>query len=160
MTTNLDLAKVVAIHVEILAVVLRRASTHASINPLQPPPEVAVNQSHRASYSRDGLAPKLEVELDFEFRAMDESKPESPVEVCKLQATFLLVYSLPEGREFPQESLEHFAWLNGTYNAWPYWRELVQSAAGRIGLAGVTIPVYRPAVKKIAENPKAVAAAS
>lgn len=69
-----------------------------------------------------------------------------------LTATFLATYRLEDASSYPQDALHHFADLNGTLNVWPYWRELVQSFAGRAGLPGVVVPVYRPRVKQIPEQ--------
>lgn len=69
-----------------------------------------------------------------------------------LTATFLATHRLEDASSYPQDALHHFADLNGTLNVWPYWRELVQSFAGRAGLPGVVVPVYRPRVKQIPEQ--------
>ena len=46
--------------------------------------------------------------------------------------------------ELEQDCLKEFAQTNVGYHVWPYWRELVQSAAGRMGLkSGVlAVPFY------------------
>jgi hypothetical protein len=149
MTTNLDLAKVVAAHVQIGTVALRKATVASAINPAAPPTELTLTQSHRATYKREGTSARLEVALDFHFLAVEERASESAVEAIKLEATYVLLYVVPEGQEYPDECLSAFAWLNGSYNVWPYWRELVQTVAGRVGLGSITIPVYRPKVVKL-----------
>lgn len=60
-----------------------------------------------------------------------------------LQATFDLLYELPKTKDFSAAALSHFANVNGVYNAWPYWRELVQSITVRMGLPPVVLPVFR-----------------
>lgn len=150
MTTNLDLAKVVAQYVELQAVSLASASVNASIDPMSLPDDLKLRQGHRASYSRSGESgERLLVVLEFDFHANDEKEGETAQEVVGLEAVFHLRYSLPPGTDCPAEALEQFAWLNGAYNAWPYWRELVQTVTGRVGLAAVTVPVFRPKVKSV-----------
>lgn len=65
-------------------------------------------------------------------------------EVFSVVAIFRAVYSLPGLPAHTPEDLQSFARLNGTFNVWPYWRELLQSTGNRVGLAGITVPVYRP----------------
>lgn len=69
----------------------------------------------------------------------------------QIVGTFLLQYSIRQHDDRPEsidESVEAsstdvvaFANFNATFNAWPYWREFVQSMAGRMGLSGVVVPV-------------------
>ncbi len=152
MTTNLDLARVVASHVQIEAIALRAATVRSGVNPMATPDTLTLSQSHRASYKREGSSPRLEVVLDFQFVAMEEAAGASPHEAVKLDATYAIYYALPEGQEYPAESLKAFAWLNGAYNAWPYWRELVQTVTGRVGLGSISIPVYRPQVVTVQDD--------
>lgn len=69
-----------------------------------------------------------------------------------LSATFLATYRLEGAGAYPRDALQHFAELNGTYHVWPYWRELVQSLAGRAGLPSVVVPVFKPQVRQIPDQ--------
>lgn len=158
MTTNLDLAKTVAMHVQLHGVALQKAAVASAVDTTRPPQELELQQSHRASYQRAESSPEwLEVYLDFDFRARDSQTAETPLDVVDLHATFVLRYSVPAEEEFSPEALAQFAWLNGSYNAWPYWRELVQTVTGRVGLSAITVPVYRPKVEKVPSQVPAVA---
>lgn len=42
-----------------------------------------------------------------------------------------------------KDTLDEFGKANGLYHVWPYWREYVQSALGRLRLPGITIPMFR-----------------
>jgi hypothetical protein len=66
-----------------------------------------------------------------------------PTTTLSLQAAFDLLYELPKAKDFSAAALSHFANVNGVYNAWPYWRELVQSITVRMGLPPVVLPVFR-----------------
>lgn len=69
-----------------------------------------------------------------------EPLPEPGVELtCALD----LRYGLPEGFESTPEERQAFADLNGVFNAWPYFREFVQSATVRMGLPAFVVPVLR-----------------
>lgn len=68
-------------------------------------------------------------------------------EFFTIECVFVLVYSFNvKGGPPPEERdqlFSAFAKINGTYNAWPYFRETVQSIVGRMGLPPVVVPVYR-----------------
>lgn len=70
-----------------------------------------------------------------------ESKPKE-VDLV-ITATFLLAYKVSSLRGLKKENYEAFAESNGVYNAWPYWREYVQSMIARMNLPPLTIPVFR-----------------
>lgn len=60
-----------------------------------------------------------------------------------VNAAFEIKYSLPKELEVSQEQLNTFAGINSVFNAWPYWREFVQSMIARMNLPPVTLPVFR-----------------
>lgn len=65
-----------------------------------------------------------------------------------IKATFVVTYSLDSFEDLSEENFRAFAELNGIFNAWPYWRELVQSTTARMGLDQVVVPVYRVSRKR------------
>ena len=70
----------------------------------------------------------------------EEAKEEPLVSI---ETSFELQYRLPEGFRVDPDTLTTFAETNGVYNAWPYWREFVQSTFARMGLPPVVLPVLR-----------------
>ena len=44
---------------------------------------------------------------------------------------------------FSSDELNEFGQVNAVFNAWPYWRELVQSSLARMSMPILTVPVYR-----------------
>lgn len=68
----------------------------------------------------------------------DEEEPDVGV-----SAIYALDYTLSGGVSFDDVTLEHFCVFNGTFNAWPYWREFVQSTTQRLGLTPFVMPVMR-----------------
>lgn len=58
-------------------------------------------------------------------------------------ASFELVYRLDTDEDFDDESLEQFCVFNATFNAWPYFREFVQSMTQRLGITPFVLPVLR-----------------
>ena len=64
----------------------------------------------------------------------------------ELRAVFSLHYGLAkEGEEVPvdEEDLRHFCVFNAPFNAWPYWREYVQSTTARMGVRPYITEVLR-----------------
>lgn len=162
MTTNIELAKQVSKHVELLLVALRKAEIRTDFDPFDMPDGIGLQQQYRCSYdaSEHTSHGRLSVYVDLSFAAREQTQDNeahstgSPDfseanlgrELVALDATFLLTYSISSEIELTPECLEQFANVNGPYNVWPYWRELVQTASGRVGLGGITVPVFRPVV--------------
>lgn len=101
---------------------------------------LAVQLSFRASACAEGPKdPKIVVHADFLMQAspgvVQTDKP-----CCEISARITLTYASPKACEFTEEHLNAFARTNGIFNAWPYWRELVQSCTVRMGLPAFTVP--------------------
>jgi hypothetical protein len=64
-------------------------------------------------------------------------------EALKISATLILLYSIAKPEVLNPERLKLFGELNGAYNAWPYWREFVQSTGARMGLPQLIVPTFR-----------------
>jgi len=63
--------------------------------------------------------------------------------VVEVFCEYCLTYVLPEGIPCSDEDAAEFAALNGTFNAWPFFREYVQSLTSRMGVPLVTLPLRR-----------------
>lgn len=60
------------------------------------------------------------------------------------QADFSLAYDLSRGMpEDAEKLLQAFAETNSLLHAWPYFRELVQSTAWRMGFPPFSLPLFR-----------------
>lgn len=156
MTTNIKLASQVAKFVELTSITLRSAQIDATGYPDELPEEIGVSHRHRCTFEERNRQNKKEIHVfaEFKFSASSDNDEGEESPFVKLDATFALVYALRDGAHFDPKCLQHFAEVNGAYNAWPYWRELVQSAAGRCGLAGIVVPVYRPVAVEVDEETK------
>jgi len=67
----------------------------------------------------------------------------SPDPIITIHATFELEYSIPPETAPTSEELAAFAGANAIFNAWPYWREFVQSTCVRMGHPPLLLPVFR-----------------
>jgi hypothetical protein len=154
MATNLDRAGLVARQAQLESVTLSRATVESRVDPLAPLPALRVEQGYRAGYTRPDEHPShVYVAVEFQLSAAGAAGSEPEPDVVTLHAEYLLVYAVQGDEDLPDDALEHFADLNGSYNAWPYWRELVQTVTGRVGLSAIVIPVYRPPVRTLDEEP-------
>ncbi|MBN2216466.1 MAG: hypothetical protein JW719_03725 [Pirellulales bacterium] len=63
----------------------------------------------------------------------------------RVEASYGLIYRITSLKDFTQDHRVGFAQVIGLNNAWPYWREFVQSCTARMGLPPLTLPLVRPA---------------
>lgn len=98
--------------------------------------DTAVEVQHTYSLSDDR---RLAVHVSFRLSA-PAPKAVTKADFVSVSAKYELVYGL-EGERLPgNDSIEAFARINSTYNAWPYWREYVQSMVVRMGLPALVMP--------------------
>lgn len=77
--------------------------------------------------------------LDLEIKN-DEKKLEKYIKI-EVTAKFGAIYLL--NGDLAEESAKEFATYNVGYHVWPYWREYASSAATRLRLPAITIPLYQ-----------------
>jgi hypothetical protein len=61
----------------------------------------------------------------------------------QMMVAFALVYRLADAQKYSDAVLDEFAQTNAVFNAWPYWREYVQTTSARMNLPPMTLPVFR-----------------
>lgn len=150
MATNLERASLVSRSVEIESVTLTQIEMDADLDPQEVPRELRLRQQFRCRYeTRESQRDRLFVYVSLLFDANVAPLELAERRVVELSATFLAVYRIEGPASFPEDALQYFADLNGTYNVWPYWRELVQTFTGRAGLSGIVIPVFKPPVRPV-----------
>ena len=150
MSTNLERASLVSRSVQIESVTLVQVSMDANLDPTEPPRELRLGQQFRCRYeTREAQRDRLFVYVSLLFDASVTSLEPSENRVVDLSATFLATYCIDGAASFPEDALQHFADLNGTFNVWPYWRELVHTFTGRAGLSGIVVPVFKPSVRPV-----------
>jgi hypothetical protein len=85
--------------------------------------------------------------LTFALRVSKPTDGEEQAEaMVSIDAKYVLIYSADNHDGLDDEALGAFGATNGVYNAWPYWREFVQSCTLRMGLQGIVVPLFRPDV--------------
>jgi preprotein translocase subunit SecB len=78
----------------------------------------------------------------FELKVLRKDQPDAEPSLT-IEASFALVYSVEALSQFDEKSLHAFAHTSGVFNAWPYWREFVQSTTSRMGFTPVLVPSFR-----------------
>ncbi len=81
------------------------------------------------------------VDLDFTLKSRYNDASENKAAIL-IQARFRLVYESASAVKVTKEQLVAFGWMTATFNAWPYWREFVQSMTTRMGLPALTVPLF------------------
>jgi hypothetical protein len=82
--------------------------------------------------------------VTIEFYFTNDPNGDIPVEAkVSITCRYVLMYSFDSSEPFSEGDVKAFGALNGAYNAWPYWREFVQSMTAKMGLPSITIPVFR-----------------
>jgi hypothetical protein len=87
------------------------------------------------------------------FSLVVKRKDGSPEDLLvRIEARFAITYAVQSLEELTEVNYEAFGQRNGVYNAWPYWREFVQSTTVRMGLPALTLPVYRVGISKLHQD--------
>jgi hypothetical protein len=141
-TNSLDRASAVAKFVELRSVSMTAANLTTSLHPLNLPSSLEIQTRYRAHQDTSD-SEHMVVLIDFEFEGRAANAAAEGQPAIRLDATFALVYKWKPDVSFPDGAEADFARLNGAYNVWPYWRELVQTVSGRVGLSGIIVPVFR-----------------
>jgi hypothetical protein len=96
---------------------------------------------HSARVSSEGLTDGIfYIIASLTVRIVSESDQK---EHALIKVQFELEYRLPSDFTASQAELRAFAKVNGVFNAWPYFREVVQSTSQKMDLPVVLLPVYR-----------------
>jgi hypothetical protein len=90
--------------------------------------------------------------VDFVFYAIrHEHENEGPC--AEITSTFLVAYDAENLTDLRAEHFHSFGALNGVFNAWPYWRELLHSLTSRMGLPAFLLPVLRIGAERSTKSP-------
>ena len=136
-----DLSRIIST-VQIEDVRLREASCRSLVQPSEVANTLVATPSHETSVTKepgnDGL---LLINTNFSLEIRDgEGEEQLQAEV---HGVFELSYRIPNKETFSSDELKAFGQVNAVFNAWPYWRELVQASLVRMSMPTLTVPVYR-----------------
>jgi hypothetical protein len=143
--------------VEIGGVRLVEANVKTRVRSVKEVGEATLGLSYRAILAAlpdsDGV---FFVRAQMEARVTPEDEPKAEPFVT-ISVALELRYRVPKDFGATREELQAFAADNGVFNAWPYFREIIQTTSARMELPPILIPLYRrpkPGVQK-SRRPKA-----
>lgn len=147
----MDLAAPVSEQVEVMEILLAESMTKRGDVRDRLPVKLAMSGKVETQVDKDEKVVRVRPRFVLSAK-YDEANGE---ELLRIEAQFVLHYRLPSLEGLKKANFAAFGELNGIYNAWPYWREFVQSTTVRMGLPPLTVPVYRPlkAPKQSAKPP-------
>ena len=136
-----DLSRIVSV-VQIESVRLCEAHFRSAVHPSESADVINVKTTTEAAVVKepgDGSSLRVETTFTMEVRgASDEEELQA-----EIRGRFELSYEIPDDESFSSEVLEAFGHVNAVFNAWPYWRELVQTSLARMSMPPLTMPVFR-----------------
>jgi preprotein translocase subunit SecB len=140
-TDRLRLANAVVRRVQILDVRLVGSKLKCNIaSDAVLPAAVQLKYGFKVGHRYQPETQRLGVLVTFLVTAREgDGKDES--DIFAVEAAFALEYGISGDESVHPAEVAAFAKLNGLYNAWPYWREYVQSTVSRMGLPPVVLPV-------------------
>jgi hypothetical protein len=136
-----DLKRIVSV-IQIESVRLCEGHCRSGVQPSELAEAVTVKTSRKTTVVKEPTEDRhlrMEIAFTMEIRQTGEEEQLQ----AEIEGTFELSYSVPENKSFTTEELEAFGEGNAVFNAWPYWRELVQASLARMSLPPVTLPVFR-----------------
>ena len=138
-----DLSRIVSV-VQIEGVRLREASCRSAVRPSEIAPKLVARPSWDVSVTKEpGDDGALLINADFRLDVLRTADEDQEALQAEVQGLFELSYRIPDEERFSTHELEAFARINAVFNAWPYWRELVQASLTRMSMPVFTVPVYR-----------------
>ena len=141
--------------VKIKRIRLVEASVKTKIRSTKEAPPLDINYVWFAQVKGRDKDGSFRIQPTMEVRVSPRGTKKNPVIIVRV--AFELTYGLPKGFAVTRRELDAFAQTNGVFNAWPYWRELIQNMFARMDLPQPALPLYRipkPAEGKAKENSK------
>ena len=83
----------------------------------------------------------LAVHVQYSLKGSPDGPDSAPY--VNLSVVFQLLYDGDGLTSIAPEKLQAFGEINGVHNAWPYFREVVQSMSTRMGLPSMTVPLLK-----------------
>ena len=136
-----DLKRIISV-IQIESVRLCEAYCRSAVQPSEIAEAIKVTTSRKTAVVKeptDDRSLRIETAFTLEVRSADDDETLQ----AEIRGTFELVYLIPDDESFSSDELEGFGDVNAVFNAWPYWRELVQASLARMSMPPLTVPVFR-----------------
>ena len=136
-----DLKRIISV-IQIESVRLREAQCSSAVQPSEIAEAITVTTSRKTEVVQEPTEDRtLRIETAFTMEVRSAGDDEELQ--AEIRGAFELSYEIPEDESFSSEELEAFGEVNAVFNAWPYWRELVQASLARMSMPPLTVPVFR-----------------
>lgn len=102
---------------------------------------------HRQTHEEHGVFFKVDIGTNvhvFDSTNLSENATDDEINertVARLDATFMVEYQVNSDDPLPDDAQAEFARKNAPYHVWPFWREFAYATLGRVGIAGVMLPM-------------------
>jgi hypothetical protein len=113
-------------------------------------PDVLSGAAKQIKVSAGFTRPRVEQRDDaviitttFRLTLQAENSQAGSPPLARVSAGTELTYAREPGVEIETADLDDFAAVNAPFNAWPFWREFVQSSLTRLGLPPLLLPLFR-----------------
>ena len=130
-----------------------------SRDPLIASPE-ALSLVHKCTTESISPSDKKKYSVLCNFRVAAFNGKEPSKLVMKIEASFCTSYvekhdiHIPDGVDSLLTHVEYLMTINPITDAWPYWREFVQSMSSRMGFPALTVPMLEIVHKEPGEKRK------
>ena len=158
MNEDLQKARRLIAAVSLANVRLLEASAKTRVRMSEITEDMCPQFSHAARVTSDGLKDGL-FYVVASLAVNIVSEPDQK-EHASMKVQFELAYRLPSDFTASRSELSAFAKVNGIFNAWPYFREFVQSTSQKMDLPVILLPVYRVPQPPRPSSEKPVSASS
>ena len=139
--TLLELAQALIPRAQVLEILLTSAKVRRDTS-VEISEEISLSYNFRIAIACNEDSSACRVRVTFTLSGSNEQPDESGRdEVFNIEAEFTLFYKFSTFEGMEKKHVEAFGRLNGVFNAWPYWREFVQSSLSRLSLPPVTVPL-------------------
>jgi preprotein translocase subunit SecB len=138
-TTLLSLTIPVASKVQIKSIRLLNAAMR--YNPTEFIEGMTVEFGFDSEVSTNESEKSIKIRTKFETFAHRKEETDVNKFPVKIRGEYEIEYSLESFEGIKPENIQAFGSMNGVYNAWPYWREFVQSMTVRMALPPLTLPI-------------------
>lgn len=152
MNRDIQAAKEIIAAVDLVDVRLAQAGCKSSVRSVAEIEEPEFHISRSAKLSKEGLKDGVFYVLASLQLTVAASAEDQGRELVSIRAQYEIKYRVPRKFATTQKALKSFANINGLYNAWPYFREFVQTTTQRMDLPGIVLPVYRISTPRAEKN--------
>jgi hypothetical protein len=140
-----NVAAIKQVHVTTAQYSYDRAAYKKADKPLQ------ARIGYRTQGKVDETGETLTCLIQFDFEGHSTKAPQQAAPLISMRVAFEVTYSLTRpkerGKKLSQKSVDLFTLHNAVFNVWPFWREFVLDALGRMGLPAYTVPLLRRTAK-------------